>query len=136
MRRSRRNHSPECKARVALAAVRCAFSLAEWVKKRDAHANQISAWKKQLLKVASDLSGKSVRKAEASEQTVQALHARIGQLAMEHDFLERGLRRIHGLRGKTGAPQSTVVPHSPMRRVGYAPLYVLSQALTGLGRGA
>lgn len=44
--------------------------------------------------------GKDARKAEDSEETVQTLHAKIGQLTMETDFLERGLERIHGPRGK------------------------------------
>ena len=100
MRRSRRNHSPEFKAKVALAAVQGDLTIAELVKKFDVHANQISDWKKQLLKGASDVFGKGVRKAEESEQTVQELHAKIGQLTMENDFLERGLTRIHGPRGK------------------------------------
>jgi len=37
---------------------------------------------------------------EDTEKTVQELHAKIGQLTMENDFLERGLERIHGPRGK------------------------------------
>ncbi len=100
MRRSRRNHSPEFKAKVALAAVQGDLTMAELVKKFDVHANQISDWKKQLLKGASDVFGKGARKAEESGQTVQELHAKIGQLTMENDFLERGLTRIHGPRGK------------------------------------
>ena len=86
MRRSRRNHSPEFKAKVALAAVQGDLTMAELVKKFDVHANQISDWKKKLLKGASDVFGKGARKAEESEQTVQELHAKIGQLTMENDF--------------------------------------------------
>jgi cell division protein FtsB len=44
--------------------------------------------------------GKGARKAEDTEEVVQALHAKVGQLTMENDFLERGLERIHGPRGK------------------------------------
>ena len=72
------------------------------VKKFDVHANQIAAWKKQRLKGACDVFGKGPRKAQDSEQTVQELHARIGQLTLENDFLERGLTRIHAPRGKNG----------------------------------
>jgi transposase len=43
--------------------------------------------------------GKGARKAEDAEESVQALHAKIGQLTMENAFLERGLERIHGTRG-------------------------------------
>jgi cell division protein FtsB len=44
--------------------------------------------------------GDGVSKTEAAEETIQELHAKIGQLTMENDFLERGLERIHGPRGK------------------------------------
>ena len=100
MRRPRRNHSPEFKAKVALAAVQGDLTLVELVKKFDVHANQIAAWKKQLLESACDVFGKGARKAQESKQTVQELHTKIGQLTMENDFLERGLTRIHGPRGK------------------------------------
>ena len=102
VRRPGRNHSPEFKAKVALAAVQGDLTLVELVKKFDVHANQIAAWKQQRLKGACDVFGKGARKAQESEQTVQELHARIGQLTMENDFLERGLTQIHGPRGKNG----------------------------------
>jgi transposase len=100
MRRPRRSHSPEFKAKVALAAVQGDFSMAELVKKFDVHANQIADWKKQLLSGASDVFEKGAQKAEESELIVQELHAKIGQLTIENDFLERGLTRMHGPRGK------------------------------------
>ena len=100
MRRPRRNHSPEFKAKVALAAIAGEETMAELVKRFDVHPNQITDWKKQLLSGASDVFGKGQQKAEDSEQTIQELHAKIGQLTMENDFLERGLTRIHGPRGK------------------------------------
>jgi transposase-like protein len=58
MRRKRRNHSPEFKAKVALAAIQGDLTMAELVKKFDVHANQISDWKKQLLNSAPDVFGK------------------------------------------------------------------------------
>jgi len=100
MRRKRRTHSPEFKAKVALAACQGDMTMAEMVKKFDVHANQITEWKKQLLGNAPDVFGKSAKKAEASAETIEQLHAKIGQLTMENDFLERGLERIHGPRGK------------------------------------
>jgi transposase-like protein len=100
MRRKRRTHSPEFKAKVALAAVQGDLTMAELVKKFDVHPNQITDWKKQLLDSAPDVFGKGARKAEDAAETVQQLHAKIGQLTMENDFLERGLERIHGPRGK------------------------------------
>ena len=100
MKRKRRTHSPEFKSKVALAAIKGDLTMAEMVKKYDVHANQITEWKKQLLSGAPDVFGKGARKAEGAEEAVQALHAKIGQLTMENDFLERGLERIHGPRGK------------------------------------
>jgi transposase len=100
MRRKRRTHSPEFKAKVALAAVQENLTMAELVKKFDVHANQITDWKKQLLDSAPDVFGKGAKKADDTAEAVQELHAKIGQLTMENDFLERGLERIHGPRGK------------------------------------
>ena len=100
MKRKRRTHSPVFKSKVALAAIQGDLTMAEMVKKFDVHANQISEWKKQLLTGAPDVFGKSAKQAEDTEETLQSLHAKIGQLTMENDFLERGLERIHGPRGK------------------------------------
>lgn len=100
MRRKRRTHSPDFKAKVALAAVQGDLTMAELVQKFDVHPNQITDWKKQLLDSAPDVFGKGARKAEDAAETVQELHAKIGQLTMENDFLGRGLERIHGPRGK------------------------------------
>ena len=44
--------------------------------------------------------GSTTNSKEESEEEVQALRAKIGQLTMENDSLERGLERIHGPRGK------------------------------------
>jgi len=100
MKRKRRTHSPEFKSKVALAAIQGDLTMAEMVKKFDVHANQITDGKKQLLNGTPDVFGKGARKAEDAEEAVQELHAKIGQLTMENDFLERGLERIHGPRGK------------------------------------
>jgi transposase-like protein len=100
MRRPRRTHSPDFKAKVALAAIQGDLTMAELVKKFDVHANQITDWKKQLLSNAADVFGKNAKKAEQSEETIEQLHAKIGELTMEKDFLECGLERIHGPRGK------------------------------------
>ncbi|MGV6857472.1 MAG: transposase [bacterium] len=100
MRRKRRTRSPEFKAKVALAAISGEFTVSQLVKKYDVIANQITDWKKQLLNNASDVFGKGAQKAEESAETIEQLHAKIGQLTMENDFFERGLERIHSPRGK------------------------------------
>ena len=100
MRRKRRTHSPEFKAKVALAAIQGDLTMAELIRKFDVHANQITDWKKQLLSNTPDVFGNGAKKAEDATKTIQELHVKIGQLTMENDFLERGLERIHGPRGK------------------------------------
>ena len=86
MRRKRRNHKPEFKAKVAMTAIQGDLTMAEMIKKFDVHANQVTEWKKQLLGGAVDVFGSGVSKSEESEETIQELHAKIGQLTVENDF--------------------------------------------------
>ena len=75
-------------------------TLAELAEQFDVHPNQIADWKKQLIGNAGSIFGQGGRLAEDSEHKIQELHSKIGQLTMENDFLEQGLTRIHGPRGK------------------------------------
>ncbi len=93
MRRKRRNHSSVFKAKVALAAIRGDKTLAEQFEVRP---NQIQDWRRKLLDNAAELFERNARPSEESEHKVKELHAKIGQLTMERDFLEQGLKRIHG----------------------------------------
>jgi len=93
-------HKSEFKAKVALEAIKGEMTMSEMVKKFDVQAGQITKWKKQLLSNAGDAFGESDKKDDNSEQVIQELHAKIGQLTVENDFLERGLERTHGPRGK------------------------------------
>ena len=99
MRRKRRNHSAEFKAKVALAALRGDKTLAELSEQYDVHPNQIQEWRRRLKESAGDLFSRR-RKESGAEEQVRALQEKVGQLTMENDFLERGLERIHGPRGK------------------------------------
>jgi len=100
MKRKRRNHSPEFKGKVALAALREDRTLTELAEQFDVHPNQIQDWKKRLTEGAGDIFSRTAQRGGPEAETVAALHAKIGQLTMENDFLERGLERIHGPRGK------------------------------------
>lgn len=100
MRRKRRNHSSAFKAKVALAAVKNDRTLAELAEQFDVHPNQIQDWRKRLLNDADQLFGRGQQQREETDEKVKELHAKIGQLTMERDFLERGLERIHGPNGK------------------------------------
>jgi len=94
MKRTRRNHSAAFKAKVALAALKGDKTLAELAEQFDVHANQITQWKSQLLERASDVFATAAERSESAGPDVKALHAKIGQLAMENDFLADALGRV------------------------------------------
>jgi len=98
-RRPRRNHSAAFKAKVALAAVRGEKTLSELASEFDVHPNQITQWKLQLVERASDVFG---TRPEGGDKPVdvKALHAKIGELTLENDFLEAALGRAGLLNGK------------------------------------
>ncbi len=100
MRRKRRNHSTAFKAKVAVAALKGDRTQAELAEDFDIHPNQIIDWRKQLLENADQVFGQSEKQAEESEYKIKELHAKIGQLTMERDFLEQGLERIHSPKRK------------------------------------
>ena len=92
-RRSRRNHSAAFKAKVALAAVQGDATIAQLAQRFDLHPNQITQWKTQLLERAVEVfEGAASRTPDAPD--LKALHAKIGQQALEIDFLAGALGRM------------------------------------------
>jgi transposase len=95
VKRSRRNHTAALKAKVALAAIKGDQTVAELAKRFDVHPNSIVQWKTQLLDRAGDVfDGGETSKSVGPD--IKELHAKIGQQALEIDFLESALGRIDG----------------------------------------
>jgi len=88
MRRPRRNHSAQFKAKVALAALRGEKTLTELAEQFDVHSNQITQWRQQAVENMDAAFDRGAGDA-AAEETLKELHAKIGQLTLEVDFLER-----------------------------------------------
>jgi len=100
VRRPRRNHSPEFKARVALAAVKGEKTLAELASQFDVHPNQITQWKGQLLEQAAAVFDGGGQSKSEEPIDLKALHAKIGELTLENDFLEGALIKAGMLSAK------------------------------------
>ncbi len=100
MRRPRRNHSPAFKAKVALAALKGDKTLAELAKQHDVHPNQITQWKVELIEGAATVFGGQAAPADEQLAREKDLQAKIGQLAVENDFLERALTKAGLLSAK------------------------------------
>lgn len=94
---TRRKHSAAFKAKVALAAIAGDKTLAELAQQFEVHPNQITTWKRQLSESAADIFDKSPAKPEFD---LKALHAKIGQLTLENDFLEGALTKVGLLSAK------------------------------------
>jgi len=98
-KRPRRNHSPAFKAKVAVEAIRGQLTVAELAQRHDVHPNQITQWKTQLLERATEAFTTSGERVEPPVD-VKTLHAKIGELTLENDFLERALGKAGWLSAK------------------------------------
>jgi len=100
-RRTRRTHSPAFKAKVAIAAVKGEKTLAELAQQFDVHPNQITQWKAQLFDGAAGVFGGSSGGDNSGPVVdLKALHAKIGELTLENDFLEGALSKAGLLSAK------------------------------------
>ena len=101
-KRTRRTHSPGFKAKVALAAIEGEKTLAELAKLFDVHPAQITAWKAQLQEGAAGVFGSGATTSAEAGPTVdlKLLHAKIGELTLEKDFLSGALSKAGLLSAK------------------------------------
>jgi transposase len=98
-RRPRRNHSPAFKAKVAIEALGDGKSIAEIAQRHDVHPNQVTEWRRQLMERAAGVFG-AAAVPETAPVDLKALHAKIGQLTLENDFLEGALSKAGMLSAK------------------------------------
>ena len=103
-KRTRRTHSPGFKAKVALAAIKGEKTLAELAKLFDVHPHQITAWKAQLQEGAAGVFGAGAGAGATAETApvvdLKLLHAKIGELTLEKDFLSGALSKAGLLSAK------------------------------------
>jgi transposase len=93
-KRTRRTHSSAFKAKVALAAIKGEKTLAELAQQYEVHANQITAWKAQLTEGAAGVFGAGGSgSGTAPAVDLKLLHAKIGELTLEKDFLSGALTK-------------------------------------------
>lgn len=95
MSKRRRSFTAEFKARVALDALTGEHTLSELATKYDVHPNQIATWKRQAKEgLVESFSGKAKKSLEGDEARIKELHAKIGQLTVEKDFLQQAFAKI------------------------------------------
>jgi len=90
---TRRRFSDKFKAIVALEALRGDKTVQQIATKHRIHPTQVTSWKRQAIDGLTSVFSDKVKKAENNEAEVKELHAKIGQLAVENDFLSQGLKR-------------------------------------------
>jgi len=93
MSRKRRNHNPAFKAKVALAAIKGDRTAAGLAEQYGVHVSQITQWKNKLKSQAADIFGAGEAEKRDAREDIKRMQAKIGQLALENDFLAGVLDR-------------------------------------------
>ena len=93
MKKTRKRYGAEFKAKVALEAIRGELTMAELASRHGVHPTMIAAWKRQAVGGMSSTFSNPADAAKASEAEIDRLHAKIGRLVVERDFLAKGSGR-------------------------------------------
>ncbi len=95
MKKQRRKHSPEFKAKVALEAIQGLKTLSEVAQQYEIHPVMVGNWKKEMLERLPELfDTKNKKKDKDAEKEQDHLHRKVGQLTMEVDFLEKKCKQL------------------------------------------
>jgi transposase len=93
MSSSRKRYGAEFKAKVALEALRGDLTVAQLATKHGVHPTMVATWKQAVEGLSGVFSGKTEAAATARADEVERLHAKIGQLVVERDFLSKAFGR-------------------------------------------
>ena len=88
---TRKSHSPQFKAKVALAAIQNDETAAQLASRFGVHPTMVSNWKRQMLDGVADIFDKNHKSRKQAEAKTDELYRQIGQLKVENDFLARKL---------------------------------------------
>ncbi len=89
----RRKFTDQFKAKIALEALRGDRTIQEIAGRHQVHPNQVSTWKRQAVEGMAEVFSRGGKAEGPTETEVKELHAKIGRLAVENDFLAQGLKR-------------------------------------------
>jgi len=99
---NKKTYSAEFKSKVALAAIREEGTLSEFSSRFSVNANMISKWKKQALESFSNIFSNRRESVQLSnDQQIKELHAKIGELTVEKDFLQVASAKLGSRGGRT-----------------------------------
>lgn len=90
----RKKHTKDFKFKVAIEAIRGDLTIAQIISKYQVADSLVHRWKKQLLQNGGDIFDAKAPTNSTPEQNIEKLHAKIGQLTLERDFLENALLRV------------------------------------------
>jgi transposase len=91
MGKIRKKHSPQFKAKVALATIQNDETIAQIANRFGVHPTMVSTWKRQMLEGAADIFDKNRNSRKQAQTQTDELYRQIGKLKVENDLLSRKL---------------------------------------------